>query len=177
MKNLFLISLLFFGFNALNAQEKKDSITRALGTNEMPDITIKDINGNNVNLKSMADSGKITIVTFWATWCKPCLKELTNTMDLIVEWKAEYNVQLVAVSVDDAKTTHIVKPLSISKGYIDEYIILLDPNRELARNMNVGNPPMLFVYDKDGKLIYSHMGYTDGAEFEVEDKLKILTKG
>lgn len=154
----------------------EDSIKATTGGNEMPNISLKDIDGNSVNIKSLADSGKITIITFWATWCKPCLKELNNTLDVIEDWKKDYNVQYYAVSVDDAKTTHSVKPMATALGYVDNYNILLDPNKDLARNMNVNNPPMIFVYDTNGKLVYSHMGYTEGAEFEVEDKLKEMNK-
>lgn len=146
------------------------------GNNEMPNISIKDIEGNSVNIRSLADSGKVTVITFWATWCKPCLKELNNTLDLIEDWKEDYNVQYYAVSVDDAKTTHQVKPLATALGYVDAYNILLDPNRDLARNMNVNNPPMIFIYNTSGKLVYSHMGYTEGAEYDVDDKLKELNK-
>jgi thiol-disulfide isomerase/thioredoxin len=159
-----------------NNLDTNDSITQGSGINEMPNISLKDINGNLVNIKTLADSGKITIVTFWATWCKPCLKELNNTLDLIDDWKADYNVQYYAVSVDDAKTTHSVKPMATALGYVDNYNILLDPNKDLARNMNVNNPPMIFIYDTNGSLVYSHMGYTEGAEYDVDDKLKAMNK-
>lgn len=153
-----------------------DSTVTGSGTNEMPNISLKDINGNSVNIKSLADSGKITIITFWATWCKPCLKELNNTLELIDDWKENYNAQYYAVSVDDAKTTHQVKPMATALGYVDSYNILLDPNKDLARNMNVNNPPMIFIYDTKGSLVYSHMGYTEGAEYDVDDKLKAMNK-
>lgn len=144
--------------------------------NELPDIELKDLNGNRINIKSLGDSGKITIITFWATWCKPCIKELNNTLEFIDEWKSDYNVQYIAVSVDDAKTTNSVRPLATALNYDYNYHILLDPNRDLARTMNVNNPPMIFIYDVSGKLVYSHMGYTEGGEYDVDEKLKELNK-
>lgn len=187
MKKILLFSALFLLASSYSfAQTASDSATKVAADttvkkaivkyNELPDITLKDLDGNRINIKSLGDSGKITIITFWATWCKPCLKELNNTMDLIDEWKSKYNVQYYAVSVDDAKTTNSVKPLAAALGYTKNYYILLDPNKDLARTMNVNNPPMIFIYDETGKLVYTHMGYTEGGEYDVDDKLKELAK-
>lgn len=145
--------------------------TTTAKNNELPNIELKDLNGNRINIKSLGDSGKITIITFWATWCKPCIKELNNTLDFIDDWKTKYNVQYFAVSVDDAKTTNSVRPLATALNYDWNYHILLDPNRDLARTMNVNNPPMIFIYDVSGNLVYTHMGYTEGGEYEVNDKV------
>jgi len=189
MKKIFFGLVLSFFFVNLQAQDSAkttdstqtsaDSTTKVVvaKNNEMPDVELKDLDGNRINIKSLGDSNKITIITFWATWCKPCIKELNNTLELIDDWKADYNVQYFAVSVDDAKTTNSVRPMATALNYDYNYHVLLDPNRDLARTMNVNNPPMIFIYDQSGKLVYTHMGYTEGGEYEVDEKLKALNGG
>jgi alkyl hydroperoxide reductase subunit AhpC len=90
------------------------------------------------------------------------------------DWQSKYNVKLVAVSIDDARNSRKVKPKVLAENW--QYQIILDENMDLARAMNVNNPPMTFIYDKNGKLVFTHQGYTPGAEEEVEAKLAELSK-
>ena len=82
-------------------------------------------------------------------------------------------MKLVAVSIDDARNSKKVKPKVLGYGWT--YQILLDENMDLARAMNVNNPPMTFIVDGTGKIVWSHQGYTPGAEEELEAKLKELS--
>lgn len=142
-------------------------------TKPLPSVDVKDLDGNTVNFSTVAEEGKITVISFWATWCTPCIKELEAINEKYDEWKETYNMKLVAVSIDDARNSKKVKPKVLGYGW--GYQVLLDENMDLARVMNVNNPPMTFIYDKDGNEVYSHQGYTPGAEDELEAKLKELT--
>lgn len=139
----------------------------------LPSVDVKDMDGNVVNFSSVAEEGKILVVSFWATWCTPCIKELEAVNEHYEEWQKEYNMKLVAVSIDDSRNSKKVKPKVLGFGW--EYQVLLDENMDLARVMNVNNPPMTFIYDKEGNQVYSHQGYTPGAEEELEAKLKEIS--
>lgn len=126
--------------------------------------------GDDVNFSSYATNDKLTIISFWATWCKPCIRELKNVNDLLEEWKEQYDVELVAVSVDDSRNMTKVKPFINGRGW--DFDIILDPNGDLQRAMNVANPPVTFLVNKEGKIVYTHTGYVDGDEFELEEQMK-----
>lgn len=144
----------------------------SVGAQSVPAVTVKTINGENIDFASVIEPGKLTVISFWATWCGPCIKEL-QAIDLrYEEWQELYNMKLVAVSIDDSRNVKKVKPKVLGEGW--QYQIILDENQDLARAMNVNNPPMTFIVDAEGKIVYSHQGYTPGAEDDLEAQLKKL---
>lgn len=136
---------------------------------KLPNVTLKDLKGKTVNIAKYGQADKPVIVSFWATWCGPCLKELEAINKVYDQWQKETGVELVAVSIDDSRTRSRVKPLINGKAW--DYTILLDENQELKRAMNVVNPPYTVVVYK-GEIVYSHSGYTPGAENELYKELK-----
>jgi peroxiredoxin len=156
-----LLPFLCFGLLSLQSLQAQDAL---------PSMQIKDMDGNVVNVKSLADSNHLTIISFWATWCGPCIKELDQIQQVYAEWQEKYQAQLIAVTVDDARNTRKVKPMVIGRGWT--YKVLMDENQDLARALNVNNPPMTFLINKKGQIVYSHQGYVPGAEDELEKKLQ-----
>lgn len=138
----------------------------------MPSVTVKTLDGASVNIQDYIVKGELTIISFWATWCGPCIKELDNINDVYEEWQKKYNCKLVAVTIDDARNTPKVKPFVDGKGW--PYTILSDENKDLARAMNVNNPPQTILVDKEGNIVYVHNGYTEGTELELEEAMKKL---
>lgn len=161
-------------FAQTETPEKKNVLEKIMGEKSMPDVTLSNINGKKVNVMALGKSGKITVVSFWATWCVPCKKELNNVADLYEEWQKKYNMQLVAVSIDDSRSAPRVKP------YVDgqrwEYEVLLDTNSDLKRSLNILNVPYTLLIDQNGKVVFEHSGYVDGDEFELEKEMAKLMK-
>ena len=138
----------------------------------LPSVILKDMNGNPVDISSYGKSGKITVISFWATWCGPCKKELKNINEYLEEWQDLYNMQLVAVSTDDSRNTVKVKPFVNGQGWT--FDVLLDVNQDLMRALNAPNVPFTVIIDQHGNIVYTHLGYQPGDEFELEEKLKEL---
>lgn len=157
----FFLTLLFIAFSfSVNAQQ-----------NTLPSVVLKDLDGKVFNISDLAKEEKPIILSFWATWCGPCLKELAAIDDVYSDWKEETGVKLIAVSIDDAKSVKRVRPLVNGKGW--DYKVLLDDNHELKRAMNVVNVPFTIIVYK-GEIVYKHTSYTPGVEKELYKKVKAL---
>lgn len=135
-------------------------------------MQLKDINGNLVNIQELATLGEPLIVSFWATWCTPCKKELSNYSDLYADWQKDYKVKVVAISIDDARNTSKVK--AYVNGVKWPFLVLLDPNEDMKRSLNFQTVPFTMLLDGNGKIIYRHNSYVEGDEFVMEEKLKKL---
>ncbi len=144
-----------------------------IAQNDLPSINLKTLQGQSIAIDEVTNKEGITIISLWATWCVPCLKELDAISDIYDEWQEETKVKLVAVSIDDSRTTKRVKSMINGKGW--DYTILLDTNSDLKRALNASSIPLTILV-KDNKIVYEHSGYSPGAELELYEKIKELSK-
>ena len=141
---------------------------------ELPNKEVKKLDGTSFNIKALENNGKPIVISFWATWCKPCKKELNNIAEVYEDWQDETGVKLVAVSIDDSRSMNRVLPYVNSSGW--EYEVYLDPNSELKRAMGVSTVPHTFLLNGEKKIVWQHRGYVDGDEDELLEKIEALTK-
>ena len=153
-----LILALFIGVGNTNAQ--------------LPAVMLRTIDGNNVSTDTLRNNGKPFIIDFFATWCKPCNRELDAISEVYDDWQQETGVKLFAISIDQAQNINKVKPLVDNHGW--EYDILLDPNGDLKRALGIQMIPFVLVCDGQGNIVYKHNGYTDGSESELIKKVREL---
>lgn len=145
----------------------------ALGAQaQFPSVMLKDIDGKVVDTSKLSNDGKPFVISFFATWCKPCLRELKAIAEVYPDWQEETGMKLIAVSIDESQNAGKVKPLVAAEGW--DYEVLLDTNSEFMRGMGVQMVPHVFVIDGDGKIVESHSGYTDGSESGIIDKIRSL---
>ena len=140
----------------------------------MPQITLKSIDGKSVRLDTISNNDKPIIVSFFATWCKPCNRELSAINEVYDEWQKETGVKLIAISIDQAQNVNKVKPLVDANGW--KYEVLLDPNGEVRRAVGAQMIPFVLVLDKNKNIVYKHSGYADGSENELYEKVKEACK-
>lgn len=141
---------------------------------QLPSFNLKDINGKTLNTAELTNDGKPFIIDFFATWCKPCNRELSAIAEVYDEWQETTGVKLIAVSIDQAHNTSKVKPLVDNHGW--EYEVLLDPNSEFLKALGGQSIPFTLIVDGKGTIVYRHTGYTDGAEEELIEKVRELIK-
>jgi len=150
------------------------AVTISHAQTKVPEVQVKDLSGKSVDLKDYLEEGKNYVFSFWATWCSPCKKELDAISELYPEWQDDYNVEIIAITIDNARALAKVKPMVLEKGW--EYTIFSDANQKLYQAMNVNTVPQTFVVNGQGEVVYSHTGYMPGDEYELEDKLAALSE-
>ncbi|MBT8232543.1 MAG: TlpA family protein disulfide reductase [Saprospiraceae bacterium] len=140
----------------------------------IPSVDVKTLDGETVNIKEYISKDKVTVISFWATWCSPCKRELDAIMDIYPDWQEDYDVELLAITIDDARSLAKVPALVETKGW--EYTVLADVKRELQKALNFQTVPQTFLIDKNGQIVYTHSGYSPGDEYELEDEIKKLSE-
>lgn len=148
--------------------------TTMFAQREVPSVEIKTLDGQSVNIQDYATNGKITVLSFWATWCSPCKKELDAIADMYPDWVDDYDVELVAITIDTRRALAKVPAMVETKGW--EYTVLSDANQELQQALNFQTVPQTFIIDQNGEIVYAHSGYVPGDEYELEDKIKALSE-
>ena len=139
---------------------------------QLPSVTLKDINGKTITTDTLNNGGKPFIIDFFATWCKPCNRELTAISEVYEDWQKETGVKIYAISIDQAQNINKVRPLVDQEGW--EYDVLLDPNSDFKRSLGIQMIPYVLICDGKGNIVYRHNGYTDGAENELIEKVREL---
>ena len=146
--------------------------TTVAAQKELPNLNLKNLENSSVNIKSdFSEKDKVYVYIFWATWCAPCLQELDAINDLYTDWKSGLNMEIIAVSIDDARTGKRVKPLVNGRSW--DYTVLLDTNQDLKRALSIANPPYTIVV-KNGLIVFEQAGHAPGAESQFFERLKSL---
>lgn len=142
---------------------------------KLPSIQIKDLTGNQIDASTLSNDGKPMVISFWATWCKPCVRELNTINDEYIDWQEETGVKIVAVSIDDTRLSSKVRPFITGQGW--EYDVYLDENSELRRALNVNNIPHTFLLNGKGEIVWQHNGYIPGDEDHLYELITKLANG
>lgn len=140
------------------------------GYAQLPDLGVKTLNQDWTSLEELKGE-KLTVVDFWASWCKPCVSAIPKLNELYSEFK-DQGVQFIGVNVDGPRNQAKVKPLvsSLNVGYP----VVFDPDQELSSMMNVSALPTLIIFNAKGKEVFVHEGFAPGDEKLLREKLQKL---
>lgn len=144
-------------------------------TRKLPSVDLKTLEGKSVNSSTFANDGKPMIISFWATWCTNCKKELNAVAEVYDDWKKETGVKLIAISTDDSKSSSKVAPYINGRGW--EYEEYLDLNSDFKRAMGVNSIPHTFIVDGKGNIVWQHVGFKEGDQAAYIEVVKKLVKG
>jgi cytochrome c biogenesis protein CcmG/thiol:disulfide interchange protein DsbE len=164
MRKLILLTFLLLFAVIISAQDHEQTGRAA------PDFKLENVQGDYVSLKSELGDGPV-LLSFWATWCKPCIEEMTKYKDIYSDFK-DKGLKVLAISIDDERTVAKVKPFVRSKNY--PFPVLLDTNSEVARKYYAQNVPYSVLLDKSGNIVYTHLGYMKGDELKMKNKIEEL---
>ena len=168
MKKIFLGILIIVGFN--NRYFAQNSEGRVI-----PAIDLKTVDGKIISSSKFSNNGKPMIIDFWATWCKPCKKELDAISEDYTDWTKETGVKLIAISIDESRSSSKVGTDAKSHGW--DFEVYIDENQDFKRAMNVGDIPQVFVINGNGEIVWQHSGYVDGSEAHLLEIIKKVERG
>jgi peroxiredoxin len=137
-----------------------------------PNFILENIEGDLVELNELIGEGPI-LLSFWATWCKPCVEELVHFQKIYSENEPK-GLQMLGISTDSERSVAKVKPFIKTKNYT--FTVLLDTNSEVARLYYARAVPYTVIIDKNGSIVYSHLGYKKGDELKVKEIINRLIK-
>jgi len=156
MKYLLLLSLLFGGFNTVE--------------NEIPNFRLKNLDNRTVSYNQIKGEN-LTVIDFWATWCKPCVKSIPEFVKMDKEFE-DNEVQFIGISIDGPRNKAKVKPFIKSLGV--DYPVLRDTDSSVMARLRVTAVPTLLIVNSDNEIVYFHEGYKTGEEVEIKNKIKEL---
>ena len=149
------------------------NVNASIAQGNFPSIKLKSVSGKTIDFADLAASSKDTMVvlSFWATWCIPCITELETINEELEEKQAIRPFKFIGVSIDDSRTSQRVKPFMRGKGW--KFDVLMDINSDLKRELNIPDVPHVLIL-KDNKIVYRHTGYIAGEEENLFEIIKTL---
>ncbi len=144
------------------------TVSALFAADKAPDFTAKDLDGQVFNLKAALEKGPV-LLDFWADWCKPCKKALPHVEAIRKAW-ADSGLQVLTISIDSPKTQARIAPYVKSQGY--GFRVLLDPNAEVRQLFGGKDIPFTVLIDRDGAIVFQHLGYKSGDEAALEAAVK-----
>lgn len=159
MKPLIIISFALFASYGITAQ------------------TVSNFEFKNIENKTQTynelKGEKLTLIDFWATWCKPCNKAIPELNKIYSLYK-DKGVEIIGINCDGPRSVSKVGPLS--KSLKIQYPVLIDINSELKTELNIIVLPTLVIVNTKGKIVWIHEGFVSGDEAtiiaEIEKQLK-----
>ncbi len=131
----------------------------------LPNVRVEDSTGKMFQTSNLIDGKNVIVVSFWSSTCKYCIEEIDALSEVLSEFP-DVSCKVACVSVDDSRSISRARAMVKSHDW-DDFTLLYDRNRDLYRSLNVVYIPQLFIYDKNGKQLYSHTGYSAGDELEI----------
>ena len=135
----------------------------SLSQNIVPNTKLKNLESEFIYTNDVLIENNFYIVSFWAAWCIPCINELDAIVDIYEELEKD-NIEVIAISTDDARTKKRVRPMINGKDW--NFKILLDENHDLKRALNIVGIPHTII-TKGTKIIYRRIGYSPGEEVDL----------
>jgi thiol-disulfide isomerase/thioredoxin len=159
MKTILFMACAIFAYIGLSAQNVKN-------------FELKDIENNTRNYIELKGE-KLTLIDFWATWCKPCNKAIPELNKIYGLFKTQ-GVEIIGINCDGPRSVSKVAPLS--KSLKIQYPVLIDINSEIKTELNILAFPTLLIVDANDKVVWIHEGFVSGDTeiiiAEIEELLK-----
>lgn len=150
----------------LARQKSAAAIRKKLGTTKAINFSLKNLAGQTVSLSSF--KGKVVVLDFWATWCRPCIASFPAMQEAINQYKQDSSVVFLFIDVWEHKLPQKMQQSTakfIKDGNYD-FNVLLDINDKVVSDYKITGIPLKFIIDKKGDVVF--MGETSNIELKIE---------
>ena len=171
MKRLFLAGLLAtFALASPLALAQDSALANPASRDPAPPASIEALDGGRVELGDLL--GKVVVISFWATWCRPCLQELPHMQRFLDTW-GDQGLEVLAISTDQPDSFSQVRSIVRRNNWTMQ--ILLDPEGSVTQLLNPrGNNPFTIIIDRNGRIVETHEGFSTGDEVHYEQVIQAL---
>lgn len=134
------------------------------------DFKSETIDNKELTFSEILQNGPV-LVNFWALWCKPCRSEMKHLDAIFLKYK-ENGLTILGVNQDSPRSLAKVKAF-VSSHKIN-YPVITDPNQEIFQKFNGQSIPLNVLFDKNGNVVFIHIGYLPGDEVALEKEIKTV---
>ena len=165
---IFTCSILFTLSNC-TAQDKKPGPKQGINEGQLaPDFTLNDLNGKKITLSSLKKEKKTVCLSFWATWCPYCIREISKLKSLHSKFSSR-GLKILSINIAANDPLYRVTEFVKKKGM--PYSVLYDKTQTVSRSYGVSGIPVSIIIDADGMIVFRGYGLPENVEFYFEKTL------
>ncbi|MFK8057962.1 MAG: TlpA family protein disulfide reductase [Saprospiraceae bacterium] len=142
-------------------------ITSSLLQAQFPNLEVQDTSDVKFRLPDYVDGNNNYLVSFWATWCSPCKAELDAWQAYSQNWIDNHSIKIIGLSIDTERSKDRAVALWNDREWDGE--LLFTEMDSASVLLNFQTIPRVFLFDKNGDVIYDHTGYVPGDEEELDN--------
>lgn len=136
------------------------------------DFRLTDLNDSTILFSELYKENPV-LVSFWATWCKPCKKELKYIQEFYEDY-SDSGIFIITITVDDVRMKDKIESYIKGKNY--SFPVFFDTEKNILKSLGLSSIPATLIFDKKGEIIYKHIGYKKGDEEEIEEEIKKIIR-
>ena len=129
-----------------------------------PNFKVRTYDGETISLSSY--TGKVVVLSFWASWCGPCLKELP-ILENIQKAAGKDRIQVIAINIEERQAFRKMA----RKMQSLQMLVASDANMTTQRAYGVKAIPFMVIVDKTGNILRIHQGYSEAGLDKVVNDL------
>lgn len=135
-------------------------VSPGLRAQPLPKTEIAELrSGKKVAFSQTVKKGRITVISFWATWCIPGKREVKKILRELPSWRKQVDFDYITVAVDQPHNEDVARQYATAQGW--DFPAYVDAQSALKRCFDFNALPFTMIVDQEGNMVFSHVGNED----------------